>query len=238
MHHVTAVIAAGGSGSRMGAGTNKQYLDLLGKPLLAHTLEVFQLSGLVMDVAVVVPAKDKEYCVQNIIKPFGFTKVRTVVAGGMERQESVFNGLMNLPAEGEFVAVHDGARPLLLPEVLEKVIRAAFDFGCAAAAVPVKDTIKVSDDSGFIVSTPERDRLWSVQTPQVFKKDILVRAHAEGRKNATLATDDAALVEKLGLPVKLVQASYENIKVTTPEDLELAALILERRRRYENGDGI
>jgi 2-C-methyl-D-erythritol 4-phosphate cytidylyltransferase len=230
MFKVSAVIAAGGSGKRMQAQENKVYLPVDGLPVLAHTLMVFDRCDLINEIVVVVPRKEMNYCSTKVFLPLGLSKPVKVTAGGKERQDSVGCGLMETSANCDFVVVHDGARPLLTLELLESVIREAMVWGGAIAAVPVKDTIKLADHNGFVSKTPERDKLWSVQTPQAFAKEILVEAHQNARTKGLLGTDDSFLVEQLGYPVKLVTGDYENIKITTPEDLNLAEVILRRRR--------
>ena len=214
MHHLTAIIAAGGSGTRMNAGVNKQYLQLLDKPVLVHTWDLFERSPLVNEIIVVVPKDEIEHCKKEIIKPLGFTKIERIVGGGAERQDSVYNGLTALDDSCEYVAVHDGARPLLTSETLSRVVMEGFRHGAAVAAVPLKDTIKTGNTEGFVTGTPERSGIWTVQTPQVFEKGLLVRAYEYARRVSFVGTDDSMLVEKLGAPVKLVLGDYENIKIT------------------------
>jgi len=239
VYYVTAVIAAGGRGRRMQASINKQFLELDGKPILAHTLEIFESCPLINEIVVVTADGEREYCRKAVVEPYGFRKVRKIVSGGRERQDSVYNGLKEIDDRCEYVAVHDGARPLLTSEILLEALCAGFKEGAAAVAVPVKDTIKLADSRGFVAETPDRDRLWAVQTPQVFKREIIFGAYEHALKHSLKGSDDSVLVEKLGYPVKLVRGEYENIKVTTPEDLEIAAAILERRRRSrEGGDRI
>ncbi|MGI6553847.1 MAG: 2-C-methyl-D-erythritol 4-phosphate cytidylyltransferase [Bacillota bacterium] len=230
MYYVSAVIAAGGSGSRMGMPVNKVYVPLNGLPLLCHTLLVFSNCPLINEIVVVVPQNEIDFCRKTIIEPLGFCKAVKITAGGKERQDSVRCGLRETSSNCDYVVVHDGARPLLTPAVLEAVLQEGFSWGAAVAAVPVKDTIKIADSQGFVIDTPERDKLWSVQTPQVFSKDILTAAHELAERRGVLGTDDAFLVEQMGHRVKIVPGEYENIKVTTPEDLDFAEAVLGRRR--------
>lgn len=230
MHYVTAVIAAGGSGRRMQLPGNKVYIPVLDKPVLAHTLEAFDRSREVNEIVVVVPVNEIETCRAEVIEPFcPNTKVR-LVAGGRERQDSVFNGILAAAVNCDYVVVHDGARPLLTSGLIDSVLREAMVCGAAIAAVPLKDTVKIADPEGFVVETPDRNSLWSVQTPQAFKKDLLIAAHELARGTGFLGTDDASLVERLGYKVKIVPGEYENIKITTPEDLQVAEAILLRRK--------
>lgn len=226
MSKVSAVIAAGGSGNRMQMQVNKVYLPINGLPLLAHTLNVFAVCHRISEIVVVVPKAEVDYCFTEVVKPLGLSKKVSITAGGKERQDSVRCGLEAASATSDYVVVHDGARPLLTLGLLEAVIVEAFTTGAAIAAVPVKDTIKIADAGGFVADTPIRDNLWSVQTPQAFKKDILLAAHELAYDKRILGTDDAFLVEKLGHPVKIVSGDYENIKITTPEDLKIAEAVL------------
>ncbi|MFC5527988.1 2-C-methyl-D-erythritol 4-phosphate cytidylyltransferase [Cohnella yongneupensis] len=227
-----AVIVAAGRGTRMGAADNKIYLTLDGRPVLAHALEAFELCAAVTSVAIVV-APGEESRVADIVRAEGFAKVSEIVPGGSERQDSVYIGLTALRTDG--VLVHDAARPLVTSAQIEACCRAAEAEGAAALAVPVKDTIKVSDGAGFIVSTPERRTLWSVQTPQAFRREELMEAHRLARSEQATATDDAMLLERLGRKVAIVSGDYSNLKITTPEDLPIAELLLARRRRESDG---
>ncbi|NPV26966.1 MAG: 2-C-methyl-D-erythritol 4-phosphate cytidylyltransferase [Firmicutes bacterium] len=229
MGSITAIIAAAGQGKRMGVGRNKQYLSLIGQPILARTLAVFQSSPLIDDLVVVVARGEVDYCVREIVQKYRFFKVSRVIAGGKERQDSVFEGLRHLQDDCSLVVVHDGARPLLTPVILSRVIQQAELDGAAVAAVPVKDTIKVVDEDGLVVTTPGRKQLWAIQTPQVFRRDILQSAYEQAYRDGFWGTDDASLVERLGLPVRVVMSSYDNLKITTPDDLILAETIWQRR---------
>lgn len=237
MSHVTAIIAAAGQGSRMGSSKNKQFLPLLQKPVLAHTLSVFQECWLINDIIVVAASGEENFCCK-LVKQFGFSKVIDVITGGQNRQDSVLRGLGRLSHECSLVAVHDGARPLLLLEHLVRVIKAAGETGGGILAVPVKDTLKMVDTEGMVAATPDRSGIWAVQTPQVFKKEIIVEAYRRAKEQGFSGTDDSFLVENCGFPVRVIQGSYSNIKITTPEDLELAEILLKRRKQFAGGDGI
>ncbi len=215
----------------MGASINKQYLKLAGFPLLLHTLQVFQAEPLIGEIILVVGEAEISRCKAKIVDPYGLSKIRSIIAGGKERQDSINRGLQVLADDCQWVVVHDGARPLLIREVLKETIRAAEEWGAAVAAVPTKDTIKVAGPNNLVQSTLDRRSLWSIQTPQVFKRSLLVKAYAKAFADDFYGTDDASLVERLGAPVKLVHGSYENLKVTTPEDLDLAEAILKRRQQ-------
>lgn len=221
-----AVIVAAGRGTRMGAAENKVFLPIAGRPVLAHTLEAFERCGRVEAVAVVA-AKGEIGRVEELVRAGGFAKVRAIVPGGAERRDSVGAGLTALETEG--VLVHDAARPLVTPGQIEACCRAAEEFGAAALAVPVKDTIKVTE-GGMIVSTPDRSSLLAVQTPQAFGRLELMEAHRLAREAGVPATDDAMLFERLGRKVAAVPGHDTNLKITTPEDLLVAELFLQRRR--------
>ncbi len=222
---VTAVFPAAGQGRRMKAGKNKVFLELLGKPILVHTLERFSASQQV-DFLVVIVAKDEIAQIEQLLSKVSGLKPYAVIAGGSERQYSIANGLAAMPEETEIVLVHDAARPLVSLSVIENVIAAARAEGSAIAAVPEKNTIKVVDEAGFVRETPNRAVLWAVQTPQGFQKEILLEAYQRAEKDGFLGTDDASLVERMGRPVQVVTSSYRNIKVTTPEDLLIAEAFL------------
>ena len=230
MGNIMAIIPAAGIGSRMGSGIKKQYLMLGNMPVLARTIRVMEDSPEIQGIVLVVGPGEEAYCRDHILAGKAFSKVMAVVPGGDHRQSSVYNGLSFLPGETQMVLIHDGARPLVQPGEISRVIEAAREVGAAALAVPLKDTVKVVDSRGWVQSTPPREFLWAVQTPQVFRYGIIMEAHRKAREVGQLATDACALVESLGGPVKLVAGSYENIKITTPEDLVLAEAFLSRRR--------
>ena len=227
---VYAVIPAAGTGSRMGNSIKKQYLKLGNLPVLAHTLQVFEHSNSVDGVVLVVGEEEVIWCRQKIVEKLNYTKVMSVVPGGNHRQQSVHNGLMVLPAlDEDIIIIHDGARPMLTSETLEKAVMVGKDHGAAVVAVPVKDTIKIADSHGRVVQTPNRDVLWSVQTPQVFNCGLLRKAYQKAIKDNFIGTDDSSIVERLEYQVQLVMGNYENIKITTAEDMLLAEAIISRR---------
>lgn len=229
MGRVTAIVAAAGQGKRMGAGFNKQYLILHGQPILARSLALLETSPLIDDLIVVVADGEVGYCDREIVNKYGFDKVSQVIVGGKERQDSVYQGLLHLKDDCSLVVVHDGARPLLPPAVLSRVIERAETDGAAVVAVPVKDTIKIVNQQKLVVNTPSRERLWAVQTPQVFQREVIQRAYEQAYCDGFWGTDDAGLVERIGHPVRIVTGSYDNLKITTPEDLVLAETIWQRR---------
>lgn len=221
-----AIVLAAGSGRRMGAEVPKQFLDLVGRPVLAHTLKAFE-EAVCIDTVILVTAKGY---VDTCRERFGpaFEKVVTVVSGGAERQDSVGAGLQAVGEDAGVVAIHDGARPLIRAEEIEAVVDAARKTGAAVLGTPVTDTVK-EVEAGQVAQTLDRSRLWAVQTPQAFRADVIRRAHAAARADGFLGTDDGALVERLGEPVAVVLGRQDNVKVTTPEDLGTAEDLLKRR---------
>ncbi len=210
----------------MGSRTSKNYLDLLGKPILAHTLAVFEGCRLIDEVVVVVTPGDEQYCRKVIIEGYGIKKVARVLGGGEERQGSVRKGLPDGEDGVGTIVVHDGARPLVTAGIIERTVEAARVSGAAVAAVRVKDTIKKGVD-GLVSSTVARDGLFAVQTPQAFRADILLNAFKKAEEDGFIGTDESSLVERLDAGVSIVEGSYENIKITTAEDLILAEKFLE-----------
>lgn len=225
---VSAVIAAAGHSTRMGGGVNKQFLPLCGVPVLVRTVAAFEKSSLVSEI-IIVAAPAETAKVEALIKNSGMEKPVRIVAGGDTRQESAAVGFEALSDVSAFVAVHDGARPLVSVSLIDSVLLQAFSCGAAAAAVPVKDTIKVASKDGFIEKTPDRSKLFAVQTPQVFAVPLYRRALEKARKTGESFTDDCGLVENIGVHVRLVTGEYSNLKITTPEDVPFAEAILRRR---------
>ena len=225
-----AILLAAGQGKRMNSNTNKQYLHMMGKPVLAYTLEVFEKHPLIDEIILVTRAEEKSFCEQEIIKKYNFSKVKKLIAGGKERQDSVFNALKVVDKEECLVVVHDGARPLVTPEIITDVIENTREGKSSIVAVPVKDTIKKVNNKKIVEETFKREELWAVQTPQVFTKEIITEAYEKAFRENYKATDDASLVEKMGREVNVVLGSYENIKITTQEDIDLAINILGRRK--------
>lgn len=245
VNRCTAIVLAAGAGKRMQSNVAKQYMTLLDKPVIYYGLQAFETFPAVDGIIVVVGAGETSYMKREILDRYGFQKILAVVEGGAERFLSVQEGLKVLEREAaagkqslsdSYVLIHDGARPLVTQRIIEDTYLAARNYGACCAAVPVKDTIKIADEEGFALETPDRNRLYAVQTPQAFALDIILEAHniLKKRLNAgerISVTDDAMVVESmLGRPVKLVEASYENIKLTTPEDMEIAERLLQKRR--------
>lgn len=227
-----AVVLAAGQGKRMGSRIQKQFLDLGGYPILFYSLKAFEESQ-AEQIILVTGEREIEFCRREIVEKYGFSKVKAVVAGGAERYHSVYEGLKQVPDSSDIVLIHDGARPFVDSEIIDRAIRAAEEFGACAVGMPSKDTVKIADENGFAASTPERSRVWTVQTPQAFSRTVIWQAYQTMMGDESLqrgVTDDAMVVERLaGIPVRLTEGSYENIKVTTPEDMEVAAAILKRR---------
>lgn len=224
---ICTLIPAAGEGNRLKSAVKKPYVALAQKPILTHTIQRFEQNTAVDEIFVLVNEADFEMCHATVLAPYAFQKVQPLVAGGATRQQSVHNGVRALPADTDFVIVHDGVRPFVTDETIFACLDAAAEWGAAVAAVPVKETIKMANAEDFIVETPPRERLWTVQTPQVFRKSLLEEAHQIAEEKQLTATDDAALVEHLGHPVKLVNGSYANVKITTPEDLRIANVFLQ-----------
>ena len=222
-----AIILAGGKGRRMGEAINKQYLNIKGHPILYYTLKAFSQSNCIDDIIVVVAEDEMDYCKEEIIKKYNFLKVKDVVIGGKERQDSVLKGL-KAASDCEIVLIHDGARPFINQAIISDAICYANLYGATACGVQPKDTIKIKDSSGFSLEAPKREMLFCVQTPQAFKYDLILDCHKKIYKEGIKVTDDTMVVEHYGNKVYLYEGSYDNIKVTTPEDLELGRQILER----------
>jgi len=230
---ITALIPAAGQGKRMGGPGNKQYLLLGGRPILAHTVDVFQNHSEVDEIILVVPEAEVEFCRLEIVKKYGFDKVSALIRGGRERQDSVRLGLEAvIGAPEDLVLVHDGARPFIHGDLVSRIIAETRATGACLTAVPVKDTIKAVS-GGRVEKTLPRQVLWQAQTPQGFRCGLLRRAHAEALRDGIAGTDDAALVERLGHPVAVVDGDYHNLKITTPDDLVAAEALLAAREEND-----
>lgn len=219
----TAIVLAAGQGKRMGTKVQKQYLEIQGKPVLYYSLQAFQSSPLIDEIILVVGDGQKEYCQKEIVDKYQIQKVTEIVQGGAERYHSVWNGLQQIQHDG-YVFIHDGARPFVNDKILNRAYREVVEHKACVVGMPVKDTIKIADIDGFAKETPNRSFVWAVQTPQVFDVSLIKEAYAKlMEKEDITVTDDAMVVEQmLDMKVKLVQGSYENIKITTPEDLVIA----------------
>ena len=222
----TAVIVAAGKGKRMGTDISKQFLPLCGKEILAHTVEVFEKAENIRDIILVTGA-DSLQDVKDMTQEYGWQKIISIVAGGKERQDSVWNGLQAVPKDTEIVLIHDGVRPFVTEDILNLSIETALEMGGCVAGVPAKDTIKVCNSENIAIDTPDRSTLWQIQTPQTFRKERIVKAYAQAKEKGFVGTDDASLVEYSGYPVKVIMGSYRNIKITTKEDLLIGEAFLK-----------
>ena len=219
------VIVAAGTGSSMNIGINKQFIKLEGKEIIAYTIEKFYNNSNIEDIVVVVKEDESEFFKKEILDKYNFKNVK-IAYGGKERQDSVYNGLKLLDEKCDVVLIHDGARPFVSDKIIDKSIEEAKEHKAIVVGVPVKDTIKVIDNDKNIVDTPNRSVLWAVQTPQTFDYNILIDAYKDAFKNKFYGTDDAMLVERIGYKVKMLEGSYNNIKITTQEDLNIGSQIL------------
>ena len=219
------VIVAAGTGSRMNMGINKQFIKLEGKEIIAYTIEKFYNNSNIEDIVVVVKEDESEFFKKEILDKYNFKNVK-IAYGGKERQDSVYNGLKLLDEKCDVVLIHDGARPFVSDKIIDKSIEEAKEHKAIVVGVPVKDTIKVIDNDKNIVDTPNRSVLWAVQTPQTFDYNILIDAYKDAFKNKFYGTGDAMLVERIGYKVKMLEGSYNNIKITTQEDLNIGSQIL------------
>lgn len=224
---VAALVVAAGKGQRSGLDIPKQFHNLAGKPLLVYCLEAFESFPCISEIVLVLPPEFLQ--VAAVKRDLAhFSKLTQIVAGGEERQDSVMNGLKAISSDVDFMAIHDGARPFPPEKATEQAILAAQECGAAILAIPVTDTVKQSDSNGFIMDTIARRSLWLAQTPQVFRKDLIIEAYRETCQRGAALTDDAGAVQLLGKPVRLVEGSRENIKITVSEDFEIAARYLKK----------
>ena len=220
-----AIVLAAGQGKRMNSKVQKQFLLINEKPVLYYTLSAFENSPLISDIILVTGKDEISYCQQEIVDKYGFEKVRRIVAGGKERYHSVYEGIMAID-EADYVFIHDGARPFVDAAIIERACVAVEEYKACVVGMPVKDTIKIADESGFASQTPDRRLVWQVQTPQVFEYPLIKNAYTKLLEEEPAGiTDDAMDVETMtDHKVKLVEGSYRNIKITTPEDLEIATV--------------
>lgn len=230
MEKVYAVVPAAGAGRRMGGNTRKQFLVLKGKPLFVHCLEVLDGHPEVRGIVLVVTPSEEETS-RRLVAAANLSKITAIVSGGSERQHSVRLGLEAVPPGTDYVLIHDAARPLLTPDLVSRTLAAARRTGAAVAAVPVKDTIKVATSGGRVARTLERSTLWATQTPQAFAFPLIYEAHRRAYTEGFTGTDDAVLVERIGLPVEIVPGDDGNIKITTPADFLLAECLLQEKGR-------
>ena len=219
----TAIVLAAGQGKRMHSKVQKQFLEIQGYPVLYYSLRCFQESPLIQDIILVTGEESISYCKEEIVQKYGFTKVSAVIPGGKERYDSVYAGLC------EYVLIHDGARPFVTEEILKRGLQKVKETGACVIGMPSKDTVKLSDEEGYVKETPNRKCVWTIQTPQIFSYSLIREAHDSIRqKDMSKITDDAMVVEQeTGAKVALAEGSYQNIKITTPEDLDIAEAFLK-----------
>jgi len=223
------IVLAAGQGRRMGTKIQKQFLHICGKPVIYYSLKCFQESPNIDSIILVTENDTMSYCRQEIVEKYGFDKVERIVPGGEERYHSVYEGLK--ACEGcSYVFIHDGARPFINEEIISQTLEAAKKYQACVTGVPAKDTIKISNEENFIEHTPARDRVWVVQTPQVFAYELVYEAYSKSMEmKLSGMTDDAMVVETvMKCPVRLVEGSYKNIKITTPEDLETFEMFIKK----------
>ncbi|MEK6777446.1 MAG: 2-C-methyl-D-erythritol 4-phosphate cytidylyltransferase [bacterium] len=230
--HCVGIVPSAGKGIRMGSSVKKQFLSLCGEPVLVHTLRVMQTCPEIDEIILVVPDEDRAFCREQIVEKHGFDKILSIISGGRERQDSVYAGLLSMVSPPDLVVVHDGVRPFLTGDMIRESLQLASQGVSAVVGVPVRDTIKSVDSSLMVTKTLSRDTLWSIQTPQVFCYRDLIRAYESAYRDGFLGTDDASLIERLGLPVQIIKGSNENIKITSPSDLVLGEAILKQRLEH------
>jgi 2-C-methyl-D-erythritol 4-phosphate cytidylyltransferase len=224
------IIPAGGTGRRMGGEIPKQYLSLAGVPILVHTLREFQRSLFVDEIFLVVSEGDVADVQRDMVERYDLSRIGLVIAGGRERQDSVRNALAHVRDEHGIILVHDGVRPFVTGELIERAVAGAKEFGAVALGVPVRDTVKEADAAGRVVKTVQREGLWLVQTPQAFRKEVILAAYERAAQDGFYGTDDASLVERTGTPVRMIPGDADNIKVTAPEDLKRGERIVCGRK--------
>ena len=226
----TAIVLAAGQGKRMHSKMQKQFMELDGMPVLCYSLRCFQESPLIQDIILVTGEESISYCKEEIVQKYGFTKVSAVIPGGKERYDSVYAGLCEC-RDCEYVLIHDGARPFVTEEILKRGLQKVKETGACVIGMPSKDTVKLSDEEGYVKETPNRKCVWTIQTPQIFSYSLIREAHDSIRqKDMSKITDDAMVVEQeTGAKVALAEGSYQNIKITTPEDLLVAESFLAEK---------
>jgi 2-C-methyl-D-erythritol 4-phosphate cytidylyltransferase len=223
---VCAIIVAAGKGIRMNDKTRKQYLDLAGRPILAYSVIAFDACDLIDKIFLVVPEEDMEYCRNNILSLLELKTGLDLIPGGEKRQDSVYNALQAMDKKTDTIVIHDGVRPFIQPKQLESCILGAKKFGACILGIPAGDTIKCVGKSGFIKNTISRDNIWLAQTPQAFKYELIKKAHEAARNDGYTGSDDSVLAERLGVDVKIINGSRNNIKITVREDLVVARAML------------
>ena len=231
----TAIILAAGRGKRMNSAVQKQYMQLLEYPVLYYSIKTFEES-LVDEIILVTGMDEQEYCKKEFIEKYGFHKVQKIVSGGKERYHSVYEGL-KAAGDSDYVFIHDGARPFVTTDIIARTLAGAKEYGACVAGMPVKDTIKIINEQGFTVQTPARDKVWMMQTPQTFSYPLILDAYMKLIEQEQLGhkidvTDDAMVLERVGkIQSKMVNGAYENIKITTPSDLQFAEYLQQKKNR-------
>lgn len=226
---ISAIVLAGGAGKRMNSDVSKQYMELAGKPVLHHSIAAFDSHDEIGEIVVVIRKGEEELFEREIFSKQQFRKNIKIVRGGDERSDSVRNGISILDSKSEMVLVHDGARPFLDKSIIDHNISGCRTYGACVTAVPSKDTVKIVSSSGEIVETPDRNTVFLAQTPQTFKTEIVAEALKSVQEEGLAVTDDSMAVESLGVKVQIVEGSYENIKLTTPEDMAVGEIIARKR---------
>lgn len=225
---VEVIIAAGGVGKRLGKSQPKQFFLLKGKPILSWTIDRFEECPLVDGIVLVIPTRMQDYTREHVLSPHGYRKVRDVVEGGRRRNDSVLEGLKMLDEDTDTVLVHDGVRPTVSQKLIMEVIRGAQRWKAVVPGLPVRETIKEASGDNLVEKTLDRERVYLIQTPQGFKRNLLCQAHEEARKRGWQTSDDASLVERLGVRVRIIPGEETNVKITSPEDLVTSELFLDQ----------
>jgi len=231
-----AIIVSAGKGQRFMERKKKQFHLLADKPILTHTLDQFEACPLVRSILLVVSEEDMDYTLKEIVEKYKYRKIAQIVPGGKQRQDSVKNGMDALAKVVDIVMIHDGVRPFVTRAMIEDSIHSAERFGAVVVAMPVKDTIKMSNPDGTVLKTLDRESLWQTQTPQTFQAKVIREAYAKAMEDGFVGTDDASLVERLGVKVHILPGSYTNIKITTQEDLILAHLFLKMNAQTKQAE--
>lgn len=230
-NNLRVVVAAAGKGTRMKSGINKQYMLLNSRPVLSYSLDFFEQMEIVEEIVVITGENELDYCEHEVIRRYNYKKVSAVLPGGKERQDSVLAGLHKLGADTNLVAVHDGARPLLSSGVFFRLVKEAEEWGAAVPGIASKDTLKMVDSQGIVSQTMDRSIIFAVQTPQIFRYAELSAAYQKAYEDNFMGTDDASLFERYIGQVKVVEGDYNNLKITTPEDLVIAEALLKSQRK-------
>lgn len=227
-----AIVLSAGKGTRMQSSTAKQYLLMEGHPIIAHTIKVFQ-DSFMDEIILVCGADDIEYCKKDIVETYNFHKVTTIIAGGKERYDSVYRGLQTIE-EADYVYIHDGARPFIDQNILDRVREEVQEYQACVVGMPVKDTIKIVNEEKAVTKTPDRNLVWQIQTPQVFSYPLILEAYERLTHSKEQGiTDDAMVVERMmQYPIHVVEGSYQNIKITTPEDLDIGGIYARQRKLF------